>query len=136
MICLRILITGASSLPGYRAALEALRRGYEVVGLYYAHPIPVEDEKLRKVFIDVSQLDDLRRLIIEEDPDVIIHMAALGDVDLCERDKGLAWKTTVEPSMVIASIASRIGCFIVYLSTDYVFDGEGGIIGSMIRQIL
>jgi dTDP-4-dehydrorhamnose reductase len=126
VIRLKILITGASSLPGYRAALEALRKGHEVVGLYYAHPIPIEDEKLKKVFIDISQLDDLRRLIIREDPDVVIHMAALGDVDLCEKDKVLAWKTTVEPSVEIASIASRIGCFIIYLSTDYVFDGERG----------
>ena len=123
---MKILITGASSLPGYRTTLEALRRGYEVVGLYHTHPIPVEDERLRKVSIDVSQLDDLRRLIIEEDPDVIIHMAALGDVDLCEKDKVLAWKTTVEPSVEIASIASRISCFTIYLSTDYVFDGERG----------
>jgi dTDP-4-dehydrorhamnose reductase len=125
VIRLKILITGASSLPGYRVTLEALRR-YEVVGLYHTHQIPIEDEKLKKVFIDISQLDDLRRLIVEEDPDIIIHMAALGDVDLCEKDKELAWKTTVEPSMEIASIASRIGCFTVYLSTDYVFDGERG----------
>jgi dTDP-4-dehydrorhamnose reductase len=126
VIRLKILITGASSLPGYRVTLEALRRRYEVVGLYHTHQIPIEDEKLKKVLIDISQLDNLRRLIIEEDPDIIIHMAALGDVDLCEKDKELAWKTTVEPSMEIASIASRIGCFTVYLSTDYVFDGERG----------
>jgi len=126
VIHLKILITGASSLPGYRTTLEALRKGYKVVGLYYTHPIPVDDEKLKKVFIDISRLDDLRRLIIKENPDVIIHMAALGDVDLCEKDKVLAWKTTVEPSMEIASIASKIGCFIIYLSTDYVFDGERG----------
>jgi dTDP-4-dehydrorhamnose reductase len=52
-------------------------------------------------------------------------MAALGDVDLYEKDKELAWKTTVKPSMEIASIASKIGFFAIYLSTDYVFDGKG-----------
>jgi len=90
VIALKILITGASSLPGYRATLEALKKGHEVVGLYYTHPIPIENKKLRKISIDISQLDDLRRLAVEERPDVVVHMAALGDVDLCERDKELA----------------------------------------------
>ena len=123
---MKILITGASSLPGYRATLEALKRGYEVVGLYYTHPIPIESEGLRKTSIDISQLDDLRRLIIKEKPDAVVHMAALGDVDLCEKDKKLAWKTTVKPSIEIASITSKMGYFPIYLSTDYVFDGEKG----------
>jgi len=126
VIALKILITGASSLPGYRAIIEALKRGHEVVGLYYTHPIPIESEGLRKTSIDISQPDDLRRLIIKEKPDVVVHMAALGDVDLCEKNKELAWKTTVKPSIEIASITSKMGYFPIYLSTDYVFDGEKG----------
>jgi dTDP-4-dehydrorhamnose reductase len=123
---MKILITGASSLPGYRTALEALKRRHEVIGLHHSHPIPIEDERLKKVSIDITRPGDLRRLILEEGPDVVIHMAALGDVDLCERDKALAWRTTVEPSVEVASAASRVGSFAVYLSTDYVFDGERG----------
>jgi dTDP-4-dehydrorhamnose reductase len=123
---MKVLITGASSLPGYRTALEALRREHEVIGLHHSHPIPIEDERLKKVSIDITRPGGLRRLILEEGPDVVIHMAALGDVDLCERDKALAWRTTVEPSVEIASAASRVGSFAVYLSTDYVFDGERG----------
>jgi dTDP-4-dehydrorhamnose reductase len=123
---MRILITGASSLPGYRATLEALRRGHEVIGLHYTHPIPIEDEKLKKVLINISELDSLRNLIVKKKPDVIIHTAALGDVDLCEKDRELAWRTTVKPSIEIASTASKIGSFTIYLSTDYIFDGERG----------
>jgi hypothetical protein len=50
---------------------------------------------LKKVAIDITKANDLARLIFEKKPEVVIHMAALGDVDLCERDKELAWKTTV-----------------------------------------
>jgi len=53
-------------------------------------------------------------------------MAAIGDLDLCEKNKILAWKTVVEPSIEIASIVTRINCFLIYLSTDYVFEGEKG----------
>jgi dTDP-4-dehydrorhamnose reductase len=126
VIALKILITGASSLPGYSAIVEALKRGHEAVGLYHTHPIPIENGGLRKTSIDISQLDGLGRLIFKEKPDVVIHMAALGDVDLCEKDKELAWKTTVKPSIEIASITSKIGSFAIYLSTDYIFDGEKG----------
>ncbi len=123
---MRVLITGASSLPGYRTTLEALRRGHEVVALYHSHPIPIENERLKKASIDITKAEELRGLLLEERPDVVVHMAALGDVDLCERDKELAWKTTVRPSVEISSLASKLGFFAVYLSTDYVFDGERG----------
>jgi len=123
---MKVLITGASSLPGYRTTIEALKRRHEVIGLHHSHPIPIEDERLKKTSIDITRPGGLRRLILEEGPDVIIHMAALGDVDLCERDKALAWRTTVEPSVEVASAASKVGSFAVYLSTDYVFDGERG----------
>jgi dTDP-4-dehydrorhamnose reductase len=92
---MKILITGASSLPGYRTALEALKRGHEIIALYYKHPVPIEDRNLKKVAIDITKANDLAKLIFEKKPEVVIHMAALGDVDLCERDKELAWKTTV-----------------------------------------
>ena len=123
---MKVLITGASSLPGYRTVLEALRRGHEVIALYHSHPIPIESESLKKVQIDITKVEDLRSLLSRERPDVVVHMAALGDVDLCERDRELAWRTTVRPSVEIASLASRLGFFAVYLSTDYVFDGERG----------
>jgi len=123
---LKILITGASSLPGYRTILEALKREHEVVGLHRTNPIPIENERLRKISLDVSQLNELRKVIIKEKSDVVIHMAALGDIDLCEKDRESAWKTNVKPSMEIAFIASKIGFFTIYLSTDYIFDGEKG----------
>ena len=126
---MKVLITGASSLPGYRTVLEALGRGHEVVALHRSHLVPIESKGLRKVSIDVTDVNELRGLLLRERPDVVVHMAALGDVDLCEKEKELAWRTTVKPSVEIASLASRLGFFAVYLSTDYVFDGERGNYG-------
>lgn len=123
---LKILLTGASSLPGYRFLLEALGRGYEVTAIHYSNPIPVDGEGLKKVRMDIRDTVKLLELLDSEKPDVIVHMAALGNVDQCERDNKLAWSVTVKPSIAIASYASRAGPFILYLSTDYVFDGERG----------
>jgi len=123
---MKLLVTGASSLPGFRITLEALNRGCEVVGLHWSNSIPIENNRLSKIRLDIRDSMALRNLLYNEKPDVIIHMAALGDVDLCERAKRLAWETTVEPSILIASCASKLNTSLVYISTDYVFDGKVG----------
>jgi len=123
---MRILVTGASSLPGFRTILEALDRGYRTLAVYRQNPVPIEDEKLKKIQLDIRDRVALRRVLIEEEPDVVLHMAALGDVDLCERDKALAWKANVEATVNLVSSVSDPRPFLLYLSTDYVFDGEKG----------
>jgi len=119
-------VTGASSLPGYRLVREALERGHEIIGLHHSNPIPLENEKLTKIKLDIRDINSLSDLIINKQPEVIVHMAALGNVDQCEQDHDLAWSVTAKPSMAIASIAKKIGAFPLYLSTDYVFDGISG----------
>lgn len=123
---LKILVTGASSLPGFRTVENCLEKGYIVLTVYHENPIPVEHEKLKKVRLDIRDFEGFKKVVFNEKPDVIVHMAALGDVDLCERDRSLAWSSTVEPSIALAKWASEIQPFLVYLSTDYVFDGEKG----------
>ena len=123
---MKILVTGASSLPGYRLVREALERGHEVIGLHYSNPIPLENERLTKIKLDIRDINSLPDLIINKQPEVIVHMAALGNVDQCEQDHDLAWSVTARPSIAIASIAKKIGAFLLYLSTDYVFDGING----------
>jgi len=123
---LKILITGASSLPGYKTTIEALKRGHEVLALHHRNPVPIKHEKLKTVELDICDISALNKVVVSYKPECVIHMAALGDVDLCEKDKNLAWKTTAEPSIALARLASNIKFFSIYLSTDYVFDGEKG----------
>jgi len=56
-------------------------------------------------------------------PDVVIHTAAITDVDGCERDPDLAYRVNVIGTRNVAVAALQAGCPIVYISTDYVFDG-------------
>lgn len=126
---MKILITGASSLPGYRAALAALQRGYEVVALHLSHDVPIEHPKLKKVKLDITDTVRLQDLVLKERPDVVIHAAALGDVDECERNKELAWRVNVTSTAALAQAAEVVNAYVLYLSTDYVFDGERGMYG-------
>lgn len=123
---MKILITGASSLPGYRTTREALNKGYEVIATYNTHQIPINTSKLTKVQLDITDHLKVKELLERERPNVVIHMAALGNVDQCEREKGLAWNINVQSTINIAKFASKNSSFMVYLSTDYIFNGEEG----------
>jgi dTDP-4-dehydrorhamnose reductase len=56
-----------------------------------------------------------------------VHAAALTDVDKCEVEKKLAWKTNFEATANLARLCQARGIFLLYVSTDYVFDGEKGL---------
>ena len=124
---MKILVTGASSLPGYKCVVEALSRGHEVVALHFTHEIPCEHRALRKIRLDVTDTMRLKDLIVKERPEVVYHIAAYGDVDGCERDRRKAWKINVEATVALAEASELVNAFVVYLSTDYVFDGERGM---------
>jgi dTDP-4-dehydrorhamnose reductase len=65
------------------------------------------------------------RLIIEAEPDVVIHAGAHTDVDGAERDPGLAMAINADGTERVARATAQIGARLIYISTDYVFDGRG-----------
>ena len=60
-------------------------------------------------------------------PDAIVHAAALTDVDRCERERDLANAINYEATKAVARCARDLGAFLIYVSTDYVFDGKSGM---------
>jgi dTDP-4-dehydrorhamnose reductase len=120
---MKIFITGASGLMGSKVAEVALARGDDVFS-GYARNEPKIGRAVRFDLMDESGIYDLVDRIR---PDVIIHSAALTDVDRCEREMKLAYKMNVEGTRAIAKAAEKAGAFMVYISTDYVFDGERGL---------
>ena len=120
---MRIFITGGSGLMGSKLAEVASARGEEVWSGYAHNPPPYG----REVKFDLLDANGIRDIIERMGPDVIVHSAALTDVDRCEREKDLAYKMNVEGTRVIAEAARCAGSFLVYISTDYVFDGQRGL---------
>lgn len=120
---MKILITGGSGLAGSKLAEVASARGEEVWS-GYAHNLPPNGKKVKLDLLDTNGIHDLIGRIR---PDVIVHSAALTDVDRCEREKDLAYKVNVEGTRAVAEAARKAGSFLVYISTDYVFDGQRGM---------
>jgi len=59
-------------------------------------------------------------------PEIIIHSAALTDVDRCERERELAYKINVQGTRMVSEASKKAGSFLIYISTDYIFDGIRG----------
>lgn len=118
---MRIFITGGSGLLGSKIAEIALRN-YEVY-TGYCHNKPEFGETVK---FDLTKERDLE-VIYKIKPEVIIHTAALTNVDECEANKELAYKINAEGTRRVVEIAKDLGAFFVYVSTDYVFSGDKGM---------
>lgn len=117
----RLLITGASGLLGSKI-VELTGENYEVIPLHNTKPLHLNSSKL-----DIANRKEVFSLFRKTKPNVAIHTAAETNVDKCEIQKKLAWKINVEGTRNVAEACSKIGARMVYISTDYVFNGEKGL---------
>ena len=124
---MKVLVTGASGLLGKKVIKELLDKDYNVVALYNRNQIPFNHDKLIKIQLDLSNKVYLEDLILKKKPDIIIHLAAYTNVDGCEINKDKAWSINVEATRSIVRAARVVKAHIIYISTDYVFDGEKGL---------
>jgi dTDP-4-dehydrorhamnose reductase len=118
---LRALITGASGLYGSKLSQISAKDCKVYSGYSKAQPVwgtPIK--------FDVSNKNQVEHVFKKANPDVVVHAAALTNVDECETSKKLAWETNVEGTRNIAEATKACGAFLFYVSTDYVFDGEKG----------
>ncbi len=73
---------------------------------------------------DIAKREDLREVIVKRKPDLIIHCAAISDVDYCEANPEVAFKINAEGTKNVAEASKEAGAYLISISTDYVFDGE------------
>src|SRR5271169_5487807 len=119
---MKLLITGASGLYGSKLAEFGVARNFEVYS-GYSQDLPVHGNPIK---FDVSNKESVNETLRLVKPDVVVHAASLTDVDKCELNKELAWKINVEGTKNIVETAKITGSFLIYISTDYVFNGAKG----------
>ena len=117
----RLLVTGASGLLGNRI-IELAKKDYTVIPIHNTKPLHPHSLKL-----DITNTSEVSNLFHKLKPHAVIHTASETNVDRCEIEKEHAWKANAEGTHNIASVCSKIGAKLVYISTDYVFDGEKGL---------
>jgi dTDP-4-dehydrorhamnose reductase len=120
---LRLLITGASGLLGAKLLQAASHAGHEVFATYNQHPV----KSPNALQADLRNQQDIRKIIQQSSPEVVIHSASITDVDLCERKPELAFLVNGTATSNLAQACVTAKSHLVYLSTDYVFDGRRGM---------
>lgn len=109
---MKVLVTGYSGQLGYDVVKEGVSRKYEMIGFSSKD-------------LDITNKENVFRYIQELKPDVIIHCAAYTAVDLAEDDQDRCFDINVNGTTYLAEVAKLIDAKFVFVSTDYVFNGEG-----------
>lgn len=108
----KVLVTGANGQLGYDVVKELKESKIHVIG--------TDSDTL-----DIINRDAVMSFILREKPNIIIHCAAYTAVDKAEDEKELCYKVNVDGTKHIAEAAKKINATMLYISTDYVFDGSG-----------
>lgn len=122
---LKVLITGSNGLLGDKLIARAATR-HQVTGISAAPCMNAGRGPFAFHQVDIRDRDAVMRVMHQVRPDVVLHTAAMTNVDGCERDPEAAWAVNAMGSMHLADACAQTGARLVLLSTDYVFDGAHG----------
>lgn len=109
---MRVLVTGVKGQLGYDVVKELEKRGHVAIG------VDIEE-------MDITDAMAVERVITQAMVDSVIHCAAYTAVDAAEENQGICHKINVQGTENIAKVCKKCDIKMIYISTDYVFDGKG-----------
>ena len=109
---MKVLVTGVKGQLGYDVVKELEKRGLEAIG------VDIEE-------MDITDADSVRSVITESNPDAVIHCAAYTAVDAAEDNEAVCRKVNADGTQNIANVCKNLDIKMLYISTDYVFSGDG-----------
>ncbi|MFT6215929.1 MAG: dTDP-4-dehydrorhamnose reductase [Roseivirga sp.] len=128
---MKILITGANGLLGQKL-VSLIINGAEhelIATARGANRLPFDERKYAYDSLDITNESQVKSAIAQHKPDVVIHTAAMTNVDQCETEKEECWDLNVNAVQYIVDACEVNNTFLVHLSTDFIFDGESGPYG-------
>lgn len=123
----KILITGSNGLLGQKL-VELLTQTphYQVVATARGeNRLPFLDGYSYHS-MDITSREQVLEVVANTKPDVIIHTAAMTNVDECESKKATCWQQNVNAVEYLVEACQKIDCFLLHVSTDFIFDGKAG----------
>lgn len=111
---MKVLVTGVKGQLGFDVVNELEKRGHTAVGVDIAE-------------MDITDAQKVNSVITEVNPDAVVHCAAWTAVDAAEDGANIPKVREINAGGTrnIAEVCKKLGCKMVYISTDYVFDGQG-----------
>ena len=118
---MKVFISGASGLVGGNCLKHFTEQGWNAVGSYYSF---ATDNTVFYDTLNPEHPDNFN--VVAFAPDVIVHCGALTHVDYCESHEEESYEKTVQSTINLVKLATACNARLVYISTDYVFDGVNG----------
>lgn len=123
---MRVLVTGANGLLGQKLCeLLDAESGVELIATARGNS-RMSLQRGKFLTLDVTRQDDVEMVISESKPDVVIHTAAMTQVDQCETDQEVCWLNNVTAVNYVGKACEHVEAHLIHLSTDFVFDGSHG----------
>lgn len=121
---MKVLVTGTSGQLGHDVMLELKSRGIDALGTDRKGE---DNPEFKTAVLDITDKDNVEKLLNDYRPDAVIHCAAWTNVDGAEdpANQPAVKKVNVEGTENLAKACKEIGAKMIYISTDYVFDGQG-----------
>ena len=125
---IKYLITGSNGLLGQKLVkLLSEQAGVEVVATSRGkNRLPFKSLTYRYLTMDITNPAEVRSIISQENPDVVIHTAAMTQVDDCETNQEACMELNVAAVQNMINACQEVNAFLIHLSTDFIFDGENG----------
>jgi dTDP-4-dehydrorhamnose reductase len=123
-----IIITGVHGLVGqYLLQLPALS-AYNIVATSRGGCRVNELLTSNMTYVEMDITDEARvnEVMVLYKPSIVIHLAAAAQPDWCEQNQEACWEINVHATEILAKATEKVNGFFIYVSTDFVFDGEGG----------
>ena len=120
---MKVFVTGVGGQLGYDVMKELTARGYEAVGSDIFDSLGFE----KYVKLDITDENAVKNTLLEIKPDAVVHCAAWTAVDAAEDEENQekVYAINVLGTQSIAKVCKELDCKMVYISTDYVFNGKG-----------
>ena len=114
---MKVFVTGVCGQLGHDVIKELEKRGHTAIGSDLAPTAQIP--------LDITDEEAVRRVLLEQKPDAVIHCAAWTAVDAAEDCEEKVRAINAVGTKYIAKVCRELGCKMLYISTDYVFDGQG-----------
>ena len=124
---MKVLITGSNGLLGQKL-LHKLRKdkGINLIAISRGENRVSEKNGYIYFDLDITDNDEVEKVIVEQMPDVVINTAAMTNVDMCEDKKDACDALNVNAVQYLADACQEINAHLIHISTDFIFDGEDG----------
>ncbi len=109
---MKVLVTGINGQLGHDVMGELKKRGHEAVG------VDIEE-------MDITDAECVKKVMTQTAPEAVIHCSAYTAVDRAEEEVELCRQVNAEGTKNVAEVCAGLDCKLLYLSTDYIFSGEG-----------